>query len=209
MNSKRVLIACEFSQVITNEFRKRGFEAFSCDILPGEINPDWHIQDDVLKHLDEKWDLMIAHPPCTFLCNSGVSHLHKDDKRWDELRKGSDFFKVLLNADIPRIAIENPIPHKYSLLPPYTQKIQPYDFGHGESKATCLWLENLPRLEKTTNVYDWKNFKHKIENGREQGVHKFAGNGGLHALDRSRTYPGIAKAIAEQWGNVLLNEVVV
>ena len=126
----KVLIACEFSGVVTNAFRLKGHEAWSCDILPTDSNPDWHIQGDVLKQLDKNWDMMIAHPPCTYLCNSGVSWLHKDESRWVELEKASEFFKTLLEYDIPKICVENPIPHKYGKLPKYSQIVQPYEYGH-------------------------------------------------------------------------------
>lgn len=195
----KILIACEFSQVVTREFRKKGHQAYSCDLRPGEINKEWHIQDNVLNHLNEGWHMMIGHPECTMMCNSGVSWLHKDDNRWEELRKANRFFHKLWECDIPKICLENPIPHKYALLPPYTQKIQPYDFGHGESKATCLWLKNLPKLEKTTNIYDWDDCEYILEDGREQRLHKLPPSP-FRNMERSRTYFGIANAMAEQWG---------
>jgi len=150
----RVLIACEFSQVVTNAFREQGHEAFSCDILPTEGNPEWHIQDDVLNHLDDGWDLMIAHPNCQYLCNSGVWALHKEEGRWDKMRVASQFFKDLHDCSIPRICVENPIPHKYAreTIGKYTQIVQPWMFGEDASKATCLWLKNLPKLEPTNII---------------------------------------------------------
>jgi len=199
MNKKlKILIACEESQEICKAFRSLGHEAYSCDILPcSSGHPEWHIQDDVLKHLNDGWDLMIAHPPCTRLCNSGVMWLEKRNL-WNDMKKGALFFKKLLEADIPLKCIENPIPHKYALKiigRKYNQIIQPWMFGHGETKATCLWLVNLPELKPTN-----------IVSGREQRIHKLPPSKD-RAMLRSKTYPGIAEAMAKQWGK--LNEVKV
>ena len=195
----KILIACEESQEVCKAFRELGYEAFSCDVLPcSGGHPEWHIQDDVMKHLNENWNMMIAHPPCTRLCNSGVSWLDKRNL-WIEMQKGAEFFRSLLNADIERIAVENPIPHKYALEiigRKYDKIIQPYMFGHGETKATCLWLKNLPMLEPS-NIVD----------GREQRLHRLPPSAD-RAKIRSKTYPGIAKAMAEQWGNFTSAEVV-
>lgn len=188
----KVLIACEESQAVTKAFRARGHEAYSCDILPcSGGHPEWHIQDDVLKHLDDEWDLMIAHPPCTRLCNSGVRWL-AEKNLWDDLDDAVTFFMKLQEAPIPMICIENPIPHKYARVKigGYTQLIQPWMFGHGETKATCLWLKELPKL-KPTNIVE----------GREQRLHRLPPSKDRAKL-RSKTYPGIAKAMAEQWGNL-------
>ena len=192
----KVLVACEMSGIVREAFRKRGHEAWSCDILPTEIPSRYHFQDDVMNHLDKKWDMMIAHPPCTFLCNSGVSWLYKDDSRWGELKKGSEFFKVFLNSTIPQICIENPIPHKYAELPEYTQIVQPYQFGHSERKATCLWLKNLPKLKETNNVYDEMK---RLPKNLSQRIH-YTSPGKERSKIRSRTFQGIADAMAEQWG---------
>ncbi len=183
----RVLIACEESQEVCKAFRAKGHEAYSCDILPcSGGHPEWHIQDDVLKHLNDGWDLMIAHPSCTRLCNSGVRWLNEKNL-WDDLSKAVNFFNDLKDAPIPKICIENPIPHKYAVqnIGKYNQLIQPYQFGHGETKATCLWLNNLPEL-KPTNIVE----------GREARIHKMPPSKDRAKL-RSRTYPGIAKAMAE------------
>jgi len=200
----RVLIGCEFSQIVTRAFRDKGHEAYSCDLLPTEGNPDWHIQGDVLDHLDDGWDMAIFHPPCTYLTNAGVRHLHdhvvsKKGKhaavygfaRWVEMRKAAEFFRQLLESDIPRIAVENPIPHRYAVMEigrKYNQLIQPWQFGHGETKATCLWLKNLPRLNPT-NIVD----------GREARIHRMPPSKD-RGKNRSRTFPGIANAFADQWG---------
>ncbi|MFH0904087.1 MAG: hypothetical protein V1854_02715 [Methanobacteriota archaeon] len=200
----RVLVGCEFSQVVTRAFRDKGHEAYSCDLLPTEGNPDWHIQDDVLNHLDDIWDLAIFHPPCTYLTNAGVRHLYehivsRNGKhaavygfaRWVEMRKAAEFFRQLLNADIPKICVENPIPHRYAVAEigrKYDQLLQPWQFGHPETKATCLWLKNLPPL-KPTNIVD----------GREARIHKMPPSKDRWK-NRSRTYIGIANAMSEQWG---------
>ena len=177
-------MACEFSQIVTNEFRKKGHEAFSCDILPTDGNPKWHIQDDVLNHLDENWDMMIAHPPCTYLAVSGARWFKQRKK---EQREALDFVQKLMDIDIPRIAIENPISVISSQIRKPDQIIQPWMFGHGETKATCLWLKNLPKLKPT-----------KIVDGREQRIHKLPPSADRWKL-RSKTFEGIAKAMAKQW----------
>lgn len=207
----KVLVACEESQAVTIELRKRGFEAFSCDILDcSGGHPEWHIKGDVLNVLDKGWDMMIAHPTCTYLTNSGVCWLYKKDKtkneeRWEKLRQGAEFFRKLLNAPIPLIAIENPIPHKYAVEligEKYNQCVQPYQFGHPESKATCFWLKGLPPLIETKNVKDvWK----KLPKNEAQRLH-YLPPGPERAKLRSKTYKGIAEAIAEQWGNYLKNQ---
>lgn len=186
---KRILIACEFSGRVREAFRLKGWDAWSCDLLPTDI-PGQHLQDDVLAHLDDGWDMMIAHPPCTRLCNSGVRWL-EERNLWKEMRWGAEFFKKLLECNIKRKAIENPIPHHYALEiigVKYSQIIQPWMFGHPETKATCFWLDNLPSLVPTN-----------IVSGREQRLHRLP-PGPDRAKLRSTTYQGIADAMAEQWG---------
>ncbi len=187
----RVIIGCERSQNVCKAFRARGHDAYSCDILPCTGNhPEWHILGNILDNLNDGWDILIAHPPCTRLCNSGVRWLHERNL-WDELKLACIFFKTLLDCNIPKKAIENPIPHKYAIQMigrKYDQIIQPYQFGHGETKATCLWLNDLPKL-KATNIVK----------GREHRIHKMQPSDDRSML-RSITYPGIAKAMAEQWG---------
>ncbi len=198
----RVLIACEFSAIVRNAFIKRGHHAISCDLLPTEGDSPYHIQGDVLQHLNEQWDMMIAHPPCTFLCNSGVSWLHKDPKRWDKMEEAKEFFSILLDeAPIEKICVENPIPHKYAKegvygIGRYDQIIQPYEFGHAERKATCLWLKNLPKLKPTNNV---KDEMEKLPKNIAQKIH-YTSPGPNRWRERSRTFQGIADAMAEQWG---------
>ncbi len=199
----RVLVACEFSGVVRDAFRKRGHDAWSVDLLPSESNPfpppdkGPHFQTDAIACAEDpaygEWDLLIAHPPCTYICNSGVRWLVNDP--WRERAKKMDhatwFFKSLLNNNrIPRVAVENPIPHRYALLPKYQQIIQPWQFGHPETKATCLWLRNLPKLVPT-NIVD----------GRKPRVH-YASPGPDRWKERSRTLQGIADAMADQWGNL-------
>lgn len=187
----RVLVACEFSGIVRDAFRAKGHDAWSCDLIPCERDSQFHIQSDVLQELDKGWDMMIAHPPCTYLCNSGVSWLKKDESRREKMNLGALFFSYLLKASIPRIAVENPIPHKYALERigrKYDQLIQPWEFGHGETKATCLWLKNLPPLMATS-----------LHSGREQRLHRLPPSP-TRAKERSRTYQGIANAMAQQWG---------
>ena len=186
MNKLRVLVACEFSGIVREAFRAKGHDAWSCDILPTEI-PGQHIQGDVLAILNDGWDMMIAHPPCTRICNSGVMWLERRNL-WDDLYKAVDFFNCLLDANIHKICVENPIPHKYADIPKYSQIIQPWWFGHGETKATCLWLKNLPKLQPSD-----------IVEGREQRLHKLPPSP-TRAKERSRTYRGVAEGMAEQWG---------
>ena len=183
----KVLIACEFSGIVRDAFAKLGHDVLSCDLLPTE-KPGKHYQGDVMEILNEKWDLMIAHPPCTYLCNSGVRWLYSQPGRWLKMEDARKFFMLLYTANIPKICVENPIPHRHAKLPSYTQIIQPYMFGHGETKATCLWLKNLPLLMPTNEV-----------KGRKARVH-YEPPGIDRWKNRSRTYTGIAKAMAEQWG---------
>jgi hypothetical protein len=150
----KVLIACEYSGTVRDAFSKRGHDAWSCDLLPTD-NPGQHITGDVLEVIGEGWDLMVAHPPCTYLCNSGVCHLHKSTERWLNLFEGAELFKTLLMSKIKKIAIENPIMHKYAkqlIGQRQTQVIQPWMFGHAEQKATCLWLKGLEKLKPTNDV---------------------------------------------------------
>jgi len=181
----RVLVACEFSGVVREAFRRRGHDAWSCDLLPTEI-PGQHYQSDVLGILACKaFDLMIAHPPCTYLAVSGARWF-KD--RQKEQIEAMEFVRWLAESDIPRIAIENPIGVLSTRWRKPDQIIQPWMFGHGETKATCLWLKNLPNLVPT-----------KIVEGRTPRVH-YASPGPDRWKERSRTLPGIADAMAEQWG---------
>lgn len=206
----KILVACEESQAVTIELRKRGHDAFSCDLQPcSGGHPEWHIQGDVLNELGKGWDAMIAHPTCTFITNSGVCWLYNKDgsrneERWSNLDEACVFFKALLDAPIPYKAIENPIPHKYAVERigrKYDQLIQPYQFGHTESKATCLWLEGFPKLKETNNVKaEWK----KLPKNEAQRLH-YLPPGPERAKLRSKTFKGIAEAIADQWGGLFEN----
>lgn len=205
-----VLVACEFSGVVRDAFIRAGHDAWSADLLPGQGEfSNRHIQGDVLSLLYGRtrrsvtdprpvtWDLMIAHPPCTFLCNSGVRWLYHQgsterfEPRWLDMERGAAFFRKLLNARVPRIAVENPVMHKYATAligVDFTQSIQPWQFGTGETKRTCLWLKNLPPLVPTDVV-----------SGREPRVHHMS-PGADRGLLRSITDPNIAAAMAAQWG---------
>lgn len=193
----RILIACEFSGVVREAFRARGHDAWSCDLLPTEV-PGQHYQGDVFELLDKDsaWDAMVYHWPCTRLCNSGVRWLYggkgttPDGKRWAGMHWDATRFRRLLDCNIPKVAGENPIPHSHAraIMGDYSQVIQPWQFGHGETKATCLWLKGLPLLKPT-----------QIVDGRKPRVHR-ASPGPDRWKERSRTLPGIAAAMAEQWG---------
>jgi hypothetical protein len=214
----KVLVACEESQVVCNAFRAKGHEAYSCDILPTRgAHPEWHIRDDVLNHLDDGWDLMIAHPPCTYLSNSGVCHLYNKDKsrneeRWKRMKLAANFFHKLYFSDvthgIKKICVENPVMHIHAKTEigiafyqdrfPYKQVIQPWMFGHPEKKATCLWLVNLPPLNETHNV---KTDMEKLPVNKQQRIH-YMPPSPTRQRDRAVTFQGIAEAMAEQWGKV-------
>lgn len=209
----KVLVACEESQAVCKAFRENGHEAYSCDIIEcSGGHPEWHIRWDALAiingdcsfmtedgemhHIDGKWDLLIAHPPCTYLSNAGARFLYpKGILNHERLAKGmeaKDFFMHFINADCDKIAVENPIPSTVYGLPPYTQTIQPWMFGHPFQKKTCLWLKNLSPLEPT-DIVD------------ERQSTKVAGNwfnksGKDRQKNRAKTFEGIAKAMAEQWG---------
>ena len=196
----RVLIACEFSGRVRDAFIKMGHDAMSCDILPTDVKGPHH-QCDIFEVLNDGWDLMVAHPPCTYLSNSGVFHLHKDASRWPKLFDGANFFKRLLEAEIPRVAIENPIMHKYAKTliggVNQSQVVQPWMFGHTEQKATCLWLKGLPLLTETNNVKAEMLTLPKNERERLFYLPPSADRWKI----RSTTYQGIADAMAAQWGD--------
>lgn len=180
----RVLVACEFSGIVRDAFISRGFDAMSCDLLPTE-RPGSHYQGDVMDVLSDGWDLMVAHPPCTHLAVSGARWFaHKRDEQAAAL----EFVRALMDAPIPFIAIENPVSVIASKIRRSDQTIQPWQFGHGETKAVCLWLKNLPKLTPTN-----------IVSGREPRIHMMP-PGPDRWKDRSRFYTGVADAMAEQWG---------
>jgi site-specific DNA-cytosine methylase len=185
---KRVLVACEFSGVVRRAFRERGFDAWSCDLLPAEDGSEFHVQGDVRGLLIgtwQSWDLLVAHPPCTHLAVSGARWFK--DKQTEQA-EALEFVRWLLDAPIPHIALENPISIISSRIRKPDQIIQPWQFGHGEVKATCLWLKNLPKLRPTS-----------IVDGRVARVHRLPPSADRWRL-RSITYQGIADAMADQWG---------
>lgn len=188
----KVLVACEESQAVTLELRRLGHEAYSCDLIPcGGGHPEWHLQVDALELLKIQWDMILAFPPCTHLCSSGQHWFYRGLKDPILREQGAEFFMQFVNANCPKIAIENPVGVMSTRYRKPDQIIQPWQFGHGETKKTCLWLKGLPLL-KPTNIVD----------GREPRVWKMP-PGPERAKMRSRTYPGIAKAMAEQWaGNI-------
>jgi hypothetical protein len=195
----KVLVACEYSGVVRDAFKRRGHDAISCDFLPSDSQGE-HYQGDVFDIINDGFDLMIAHPPCTYLCNSGVSWLHKDPTRWGKMLQGALFFRNLLDANIPKICIENPIMHKYAYergnFMNYNQIIQPWMFGHPESKSTCLWLKGLSPLVETNNVKEeFLALPKKVA----QRLHYLPPSKDRWKL-RSTTFQGIADAMAEQWG---------
>jgi hypothetical protein len=224
-----VLIACEESQRVCISFREKGHNAFSCDLQPcSGGHPEWHIVGDVLKIINgsknmrtsdrfietedgshysfpERWDLIIAHPPCTYLSNAGARWLYAggelNTERYRKGLDGKEFFMAMLNADCPRIAVENPIPSSIYGLPEYSQIIQPYYFGEPWSKKTCLWLKGLDILQPTDIVTDHKPY---CSSGSYSGTHdpkyKGASRKGGSAKSRSKTFWGIARAMADQWG---------
>ena len=194
----RVLVACEYSGRVRDAFTKMGHFAMSCDLLPSD-SLGLHYRGDIFEVIDQSWDLLIAHPPCTYLTNSGVCWLHKDPSRWALLDEGVAFFKALLECSIPCKCIENPIQHKYAkerIGKKQSQIIQPWMFGHMEQKATCLWLDGLPLLQPTKIV---KDEMMQLPKKERQRVHYLPPSPDRWKI-RSTTYQGIADAMAAQWG---------
>lgn len=200
----RVLVACEESQVVCIAFRERGHEAYSCDIQEcSGGHPEWHIQDDVLLHLEDGWDMMIAFPPCTHIAVSGAAWF--EEKRKDgRQQEGIDFFMAIVNAPIGKIAIENPVGIMSKIYRPPDQKLHPYHFGDPYSKTTCFWLKNLSKL--SAKYIDAPLFGESVDKGEfvvyESGrcMPKWYAELRGDGKNRSKTFPGIAKAMAEQWG---------
>ena len=215
----RVLIACEESQAVCIAFRERGHEAYSCDIQePSGGHPEWHICGDALAairggyivtmdgvgHHVGKWDLLIAHPPCTYLTNAGAVRMtvkgELQRERYEKAMAARDFFMQMWTASVERIAIENPTPMGIVKLPPPTQVIQPFQFGHPYSKRTCLWLKNLPTLIPTSFI---SNYEPYVNGGCKDAYgrcRRFQGRNERDQKTRSKTFPGIAAAMADQWG---------
>lgn len=191
----RVLVACEESQAVTKELRRLGHEAFSCDLEPcSGGHPEWHLQEDVTPLLKQRWDMIIAFPPCTHLAVSGAAWF--EQKRKDGRQQAAiDFFMLFVNAECERIAIENPVGIMSTIYKKPSQIVQPYEYGHMEQKKTCLWLKGLPLLQPTNNVY--AQMMELPKNKREK-LHYLPPSPERAKL-RSKTFPGIAKAMAEQW----------
>ena len=201
----RVLVACEESQEVCKAFRARGHEAYSCDIQDcSGGHPEWHIKGDALELLKMRWDLIIAFPPCTYMTNAGAVRMRVggviQQERYEKAMEAKAFFMRFYNADCPKIAIENPTPMKIVGLPEYSQAVQPYEYGHPYSKRTCLWLKGLPPLIPT-DVLSWHE---PYVNGGCKDAHgnyrRFQGRKERDPKTRAKTFPGIARAMAEQWG---------
>jgi len=202
----KILVACEESQAVTIELRKLGHEAYSCDLEPcSGGHPEWHLQQDVTPLLKMKWDMIIAFPPCTYLSNAGARHLWKNHtlntERYKKGLTAKDFFMKILNADCPKIAVENPVSSKIYNMPPHTQEIQPWQFGHPYTKKTRLWLKGLPLLRATEIVMPEKTW---CPSGSYSHKHAAKHKGILSksSKERSKTFHGIAKAVAEQWAGM-------
>lgn len=203
----KIIVGCESSGTIREALRAKGHDAWSCDLLDADDNSPFHIQDDLLKHLDDGWDMLIGHPPCTFLCNSGVRWLYQDGRkingldqqRVDDLNTSLDFFKTLKNAPIEKIALENPIMHGHAqgVTGKPNQCVQPWWFGEEAFKGTCFWLKNLKPLVATNKLVPPK--RGTPEHKKWSAIHR-ASPGPDRWKIRSKTFQGIANAIAEQWG---------
>ena len=206
MRDMKVLIACEFSGIVRDAFLAKGHDAVSCDLLPSE-RPGPHYQGDVLDILDDGWDLLIAHPECRFLANSGAKHLYtgmrkvngRNPDRWTKMRLAAEFFNKLRNCKIPKRAIENPVIHRHAkkLVGQQSQLLQPWHHGHKEMKAICLWLEELSPLIPTNIVGPPP--KNPDERKKWAKVHRCPPSPDRWK-ERSRFYPGVANAMADQWG---------
>lgn len=231
----RVLVACERSGVVREAFRRLGHDAWSCDLVAAEDGSKHHFQDDIrsVLHMTTHWDAMIAFPDCTYLCNSGVLRLYKggrkangpDEDRWAKMREAAEFFREMLETEIPKVSLENPVMHRYALeiiQQRHAQTIQPYQFGEDASKRTCLWLRNLPKLIPTKLVpphygcadcglrqlpegpcLKCGNSVRSIWANQTPGGQNKLGPSPTRAMDRARTYQGIADAMATQWGGAV------
>ena len=203
----RVLVACEESQTVANAFREAGHEAYSCDLVEcSGGHPEYHLRADALEILKIKWDMIIAHPPCTYMSKAGARWMYPkagelSQERYDLAMKAKAFFMSFLMADCPRICVENPRPLKVVRLPPPTQVIQPYEYGHPYSKATLLWLKGLPPLQPTKIMTEHTPFLPSNTGAFSRGGG--GSKGTAHdPVTASKTFPGIAKAMVDQWGNL-------
>ena len=217
----KILVACEESQAVCKAYRARGHEAYSADIQePSGGHPEWHILGDVLPlingdctfftmdggahNISGEWDLIIAHPPCTYMTNAGAVRMRVKgqivQERYNKAMEAKAFFMEFYNAQCPRVAIENPTPMKIINLPEYTQAIQPYQYGHPYSKRTCLWLKNLPPLQPTKILASHEPYVNGGCKDAHGNYRKFQGRKERDPKIRSKTFPGIAEAMADQWG---------
>ena len=217
----RVLVACEDSQADCMAFRKRGHEAYSCDMQePSGGHPEWHIMGDVTPLLNGNcsfttmggahvevngsWDLIIAHPPCTYMANSSAVRMRVkgeiQPERYAKAMEAKKFFMAIWNAECPRVAIENPVPLKLVGLPPYTQMIQPYEYGHPYSKRTCLWLKGLPNLQPTNILEHHEPYVNGGCKDAHGNYRRFQGRKERDPKTRSKTFTGVAEAMSNQWG---------
>ena len=201
----KILVGCEESQAVTIELRKLGHEAYSCDILPcSGGHPEWHLQQDITEILKQDWDMIIAFPPCTFLSNAAACRLYPTkgnicEERYNKGLKAKEFFMLFYNHKCPKIAIENPVSSKVFDMPKHSQEVQPFEFGHPFSKKTRLWLKGLPLLEPT-DIVEKKGTYIDSGTSRFAGTNKNKGQGKAQSKkQRSKTFQGIAKAMAEQW----------
>ena len=214
----RILVACEESQAVTKEFRAKGHEAFSCDIMEcSGGHPEWHLQQDVTELLKQKWDMIIAFPPCTYLTNAGMCNMTRKNSdnayRANRIKKRDeayDFFMLIYNSKCEKIAIENPVGFINSHFRKPDQIIYPYQFGHNVNKRTCLWLKGLPKLEPT-NIVDkgdvtiWEGTGKSISVWYKETLKEAKGDLKLLSKIRSKTFDGIADAMTEQWGGAFIN----
>jgi len=201
----KILVACEESQAVTKELRAKGHEAYSCDILDCSGGyPEWHLQQDVTELLNQKWDMIIAFPPCTYLTNAGAMRLRVNgilqEDRLKKAESAKEFFMKFYNADCPKIAIENPLPGKIHQLPKYNQIIEPYMFGEPWKKRTCLWLRGLPKLVATDIVKPLGLWVGSTSSRRDAHIYsKYDLSSNRNPRIRSKTFPGVAAAMAAQW----------
>lgn len=209
----KILIACEESQEVCKAFRELGFEAYSCDIQEcSGGKPEWHIKGDaVTEAYSGKYDMMIAHPPCTYMSKAGARWMYPtagnlNQKRFELAMEAKDMFMKLLNAPIKYIAVENPVPLKVVGLPKPTQAVQPYEYGHPYSKKTLLWIKDLPLLKPTKILNDYKPYLPSNTGGKKRGQKYQFKN--ISKKESSKTFRGIAKAMAEQWGNFIKNKTM-
>ena len=198
----RILIACEYSGRVRDAFRAAGHDAWSCDLLPCDADPAYHIQGDVVPLLGQGWDLMVAHPPCTYLCSSGLHWNKRVEGRQAKTEAALDFVRTLLSCPIPRVAIENPVGCISTRIRKPDQTIQPWQFGHDASKATCLWLKGLPLLRPTAIISPrMVAGRPRWANQTDSGQNRLGPSADRWKI-RSETYSGIATAMAQQWGTL-------